>query len=96
MLTVSRFVYQVVGGTCLPNALILYCIVDQSVVSPLVAYKDRLFPMCESALLESNEYNGLRLAGLKGLELMALSKDYLTQDEVSSGIDSGIIRFYSV
>lgn len=57
--------------------------VDSQVDSPLIDYKDRLFAMFESALNSSNEYNGLRMSGLKGLELMVLSRGLLTQNEVS-------------
>lgn len=55
---------------------------DQTEETPLLEYKDRLFAMFESALMSSNEYNGLRLSGLKGLELMVLSRNYLSANEV--------------
>ncbi|KAI8148945.1 Dos2-interacting transcription regulator of RNA-Pol-II-domain-containing protein [Fennellomyces sp. T-0311] len=61
---------------------------DQTEVSPLITYKDRFFGMFESALMASNEYNGLRLSGLKGLELMVLSKHYLSQDERGIAVQS--------
>ncbi|KAI7849449.1 Dos2-interacting transcription regulator of RNA-Pol-II-domain-containing protein [Circinella umbellata] len=54
---------------------------DQGEVSPLIEYKDRFFGIFESAITSSNEYNGLRLSGLKGLELMVLTKNYLSQNE---------------
>lgn len=57
-------------------------IVDQTEETPLLEYKDRFFAMFESALMSSNEYNGLRLSGLKGLELMVLSRNYLSANEV--------------
>lgn len=60
-------------------------IVDQTEETPLLEYKDRFFAMFESALMSSNEYNGLRLSGLKGLELMVLSRNYLSANEVCNG-----------
>lgn len=57
-------------------------IVDQTEETPLLEYKDRFFAMFESALMSSNEYNGLRLSGLKGLELMVMSRNYLSANEV--------------
>lgn len=56
--------------------------VEPSTPSPLLAYKDRLLPLFESSVMASNEYNGLRLSALKGLELMALSKNFLDDNEV--------------
>ncbi|OAD79724.1 hypothetical protein PHYBLDRAFT_179221 [Phycomyces blakesleeanus NRRL 1555(-)] len=61
---------------------------EQDFISPLVDYKDRFFAMFESALLASNEYNGLRLAGLNGLRLMVLVKNYLSPNEVGIAIQS--------
>lgn len=59
---------------------------DQNEASPLIEYKDRFFGIFESAITSSNEYNGLRLSGLKGLELMVLTKNYLSQNEVKANI----------
>ncbi|KAI9315826.1 RNAPII transcription regulator C-terminal-domain-containing protein [Dichotomocladium elegans] len=61
---------------------------DQTEPTPLMAYKDRFFAMFESALMGSNEYNGLRLSGVKGLELMVLSKNFLSANELALAVQS--------
>ncbi|KAI7878974.1 hypothetical protein K492DRAFT_132041 [Lichtheimia hyalospora FSU 10163] len=61
---------------------------DQTEETPLLEYKDRFFAMFESALMASNEYNGLRLSGLKGLELMVLSRNYLSANELGIAVQS--------
>ncbi|KAI9275582.1 RNAPII transcription regulator C-terminal-domain-containing protein [Phascolomyces articulosus] len=61
---------------------------DQTEVSPLIEYKDRFFGIFESAITSSNEYNGLRLSGLKGLELMVLTKNFLSQNERGIGVQA--------
>lgn len=58
-------------------------IANHDIIPPMLAYKDRLFGIFESSLLASNEYDGLRLNGLKGLKLMILTSNYLTSNEVS-------------
>ncbi|KAI8387304.1 Dos2-interacting transcription regulator of RNA-Pol-II-domain-containing protein [Blakeslea trispora] len=57
-------------------------------VSPLMDYKDRLFGIFESCLIASNEYNLLRLSGLRGLRLMILSNGFLESNEVGLAIQS--------
>jgi DNA repair/transcription protein MET18/MMS19 len=47
-----------------------------------LGYKDRLWELFEAATTASNEYNGLRLAGIKGLHVMTLMKNYLADNEV--------------
>ncbi|KAI9028306.1 Dos2-interacting transcription regulator of RNA-Pol-II-domain-containing protein [Phycomyces nitens] len=61
---------------------------EQDFISPLIDYKDRFFAMFESALTASNEYNGLRLAGLNGLRLMVLIKNFLSPNEIGIAIQS--------
>ncbi|KAI8092187.1 Dos2-interacting transcription regulator of RNA-Pol-II-domain-containing protein [Gilbertella persicaria] len=56
--------------------------------SPLLEYKDRFFGIFESCLIASNEYNLLRLSGLRGLQLMILSEGYLEVNEVGLAIQS--------
>ncbi|KAI9302458.1 Dos2-interacting transcription regulator of RNA-Pol-II-domain-containing protein [Cunninghamella echinulata] len=62
--------------------------VNHDITPPMLAYKDRLFGIFESSLLASNEYDGLRLSGLKGLKLMILTLNYLTSNEVGIAIQS--------
>ncbi|KAI8372565.1 Dos2-interacting transcription regulator of RNA-Pol-II-domain-containing protein [Choanephora cucurbitarum] len=56
--------------------------------SPLVDYKDRLFGIFEACLIASNEYNLLRLSGLRGLRLMILSTGFLESNEVGLAVQS--------
>jgi DNA repair/transcription protein MET18/MMS19 len=55
---------------------------DNDFQTPLLAYKDRLWEIFETSTTASNEYNGLRLAGIKGLKLMAIIRHYLSENEV--------------
>lgn len=58
------------------------CLEDSDFQTPLVPYKDRLWEMFETSTTASNEYNGLRLAGIKGLKIMAIMKHFLSENEV--------------
>ncbi|RUS23467.1 hypothetical protein BC937DRAFT_86152 [Endogone sp. FLAS-F59071] len=61
---------------------------DQDFVTPLLTYKDRFFEAFGGALMASNEYNALRLTGLKGLRLMTLLRQYLSINEVGIAVQS--------
>lgn len=63
-------------------ALSRFFVVDDDFVTPLLAYKDRLFEIFGGALMISNEYSAVRLAGLRGLHLMTLIKSFLSANEV--------------
>ncbi|KAI8388489.1 RNAPII transcription regulator C-terminal-domain-containing protein [Radiomyces spectabilis] len=62
--------------------------VDEDMVSPLLPFKDRLFYVFENALMASNEYNGVRLAGIRGFKLMTLTQSYLSSNEVGIVVQS--------
>ncbi|GAB5591220.1 hypothetical protein Unana1_06120 [Umbelopsis nana] len=59
---------------------------DSDFQTPLLGYKDRLWEIFESATTASNEYNGLRLAGIKGLHIMCLMKQYLSDNEIGLAV----------
>ncbi|CAO3697107.1 unnamed protein product [Umbelopsis ramanniana] len=59
---------------------------DADFQTPLLGYKDRLWELFEAATTASNEYNGLRLAGIKGLHVMTLMKNYLADNEVGLAV----------
>ncbi|KAG2184461.1 hypothetical protein INT43_000370 [Umbelopsis isabellina] len=59
---------------------------DSDFQTPLLPYKDRLWEMFETSTTASNEYNGLRLAGIKGLKIMAIMKHYLSENEIGLAV----------
>ncbi|KAF9913342.1 hypothetical protein EC991_000104 [Linnemannia zychae] len=59
---------------------------DTDFVTPLLTFKDRFFELFTNALLSSNEYNALRLAGVKGLHGMILLREFLSETEISYAI----------
>ncbi|KAG0210627.1 hypothetical protein BGX28_009152 [Mortierella sp. GBA30] len=59
---------------------------DTDFVTPLLTFKDRFFELFTNALLSSNEYNALRLAGVKGLHGMILLREFLSQTEISYAV----------
>ncbi|KAI9282888.1 Dos2-interacting transcription regulator of RNA-Pol-II-domain-containing protein [Umbelopsis sp. AD052] len=59
---------------------------DADFQTPLLGYKDRLWELFESATMASNEYNGLRLAGIQGLHIMTLMKNFLADNEIGLAV----------
>ncbi|GJJ69980.1 DNA repair/transcription protein MET18/MMS19 [Entomortierella parvispora] len=59
---------------------------DSDFVTPLLTFKDRFFELFTNALLSSNEYNALRLAGVKGLHGMILLREFLSETEISYAV----------
>ncbi|CAG8773114.1 19273_t:CDS:10, partial [Racocetra persica] len=55
---------------------------DQNFVMPLAPYKDDMLDVFSSALLGINEYNELRLCGLRGLHDMILLNNFLSDNEI--------------
>lgn len=49
---------------------------------PLTPYKDDMLEVFSSALLGVNEYNELRLCGLRGLHDMILLNKFLSENEI--------------
>ncbi|CAG8718188.1 16808_t:CDS:2, partial [Cetraspora pellucida] len=58
------------------------CLYDQNFVMPLTPYKDEMLEVFSSALLGINEYNELRLCGLRGLHDMILLNKFLSDSEI--------------
>ncbi|CAG8591106.1 1548_t:CDS:10, partial [Cetraspora pellucida] len=54
----------------------------QNFVMPLTPYKDEMLEVFSSALLGINEYNELRLCGLRGLHDMILLDKFLSDSEI--------------
>ncbi|KAG0233463.1 hypothetical protein BGW42_007420 [Actinomortierella wolfii] len=59
---------------------------DNDFVTPLLTFKDRFFEIFTNAVLSSNEYNALRLAGIKGLHAMILLREFLSETEISYAV----------
>ncbi|KAF9936405.1 hypothetical protein BGZ67_002401 [Mortierella alpina] len=59
---------------------------DTDFVTPLLTFKDRFFELFTNALMSSNEYNALRLAGVKGLHGMILLREFLSETEISYAV----------
>ncbi|KAG0363397.1 hypothetical protein BG005_000651 [Podila minutissima] len=59
---------------------------DTDFVTPLLTFKDRFFEIFTNALMSSNEYNALRLAGVKGLHGMILLREFLSETEISYAV----------
>ncbi|KAG0348406.1 hypothetical protein BG004_005247 [Podila humilis] len=59
---------------------------DTDFITPLLAFKDRFFEIFTNALMSSNEYNALRLAGVKGLHGMILLREFLSETEISYAV----------
>jgi DNA repair/transcription protein MET18/MMS19 len=59
---------------------------DSDFVTPLLTFKDRFFELFTNALLSSNEYNALRLAGVRGLHGMILLREFLSETEISYAV----------
>ncbi|KAF9973632.1 hypothetical protein BGZ73_003128 [Actinomortierella ambigua] len=59
---------------------------DNDFITPLLTFKDRFFEIFTNAVLSSNEYNALRLAGIKGLHAMILLREFLSETEISYAV----------
>ncbi|KAF8933133.1 Dos2-interacting transcription regulator of RNA-Pol-II-domain-containing protein [Dissophora ornata] len=59
---------------------------DTDFVTPLLAFKDRFFQLFTNAIMSSNEYSALRLAGVKGLHGMILLREFLSETEISYAV----------
>ncbi|KAI1316679.1 hypothetical protein EDD11_009635 [Mortierella claussenii] len=59
---------------------------DTDFVTPLLTFKDRFFELFTNAIVSSNEYNALRLAGVKGLHAMILLREFLSETEISYAV----------
>ncbi|KAI7830250.1 Dos2-interacting transcription regulator of RNA-Pol-II-domain-containing protein, partial [Gamsiella multidivaricata] len=59
---------------------------DTDFVTPLLTFKDRFFELFTNAIMSSNEYNALRLAGVKGLHGMILLREFLSETEISYAV----------
>ncbi|KAF9953728.1 hypothetical protein BGZ65_004497, partial [Modicella reniformis] len=59
---------------------------DTDFVTPLLTFKDRFFELFTNAIMSSNEYGALRLAGVKGLHGMILLREFLSETEISYAI----------
>ncbi|KAF9389130.1 hypothetical protein CPC16_006044 [Podila verticillata] len=59
---------------------------DTDFITPLLTFKDRFFEIFTNALMSSNEYNALRLAGVKGLHGMILLREFLSETEISYAV----------
>ncbi|KAF9903591.1 hypothetical protein BX616_001587, partial [Lobosporangium transversale] len=59
---------------------------DTDFVTPLLTFKDRFFELFTGAIMSSNEYNALRLAGVKGLHGMILLREFLSETEISYAV----------
>jgi DNA repair/transcription protein MET18/MMS19 len=59
---------------------------DTDFVTPLLTFKDRFFELFTNAIMSSNEYSALRLAGVKGLQGMILLRGFLSESEISYAI----------
>ncbi|KAG0242236.1 RNAPII transcription regulator C-terminal-domain-containing protein [Mortierella sp. GBAus27b] len=59
---------------------------DTDFVTPLLTFKDRFFELFTNAIMSSNEYSALRLAGVKGLHGMILLRGFLSETEVSYAV----------
>ncbi|KAF9116754.1 hypothetical protein BGX27_011068 [Mortierella sp. AM989] len=59
---------------------------DTDFVSPPLTFKDRFFELFTNAIMASNEYNALRLAGVKGLHGMILLREFLSETEISYAV----------
>ncbi|KAG0005423.1 hypothetical protein BGZ79_004840 [Entomortierella chlamydospora] len=59
---------------------------DADFVTPPLTFKDRFFELFTNAIMSSNEYNALRLAGVKGLHGMILLREFLSETEISYSV----------
>ncbi|KAG0328198.1 hypothetical protein BGZ99_005864 [Dissophora globulifera] len=59
---------------------------DTDFITPLLTFKDRFFEIFTNAIMSSNEYSALRLAGVKGLHGMILLREFLSQTEISYAV----------
>ncbi|KAF8982331.1 hypothetical protein BGZ46_001445 [Entomortierella lignicola] len=59
---------------------------DTDFATPLITFKDRFFELFTNAIMSSNEYNALRLAGIKGLNGMILLREFLSETEISYAV----------
>ncbi|KAF9359838.1 hypothetical protein BGX26_011306 [Mortierella sp. AD094] len=59
---------------------------DADFVTPPLTFKDRFFELFTNAIMSSNEYNALRLAGVKGLHGMILLREFLSETEISYAV----------
>ncbi|KAF9435406.1 hypothetical protein BGZ76_006356, partial [Entomortierella beljakovae] len=59
---------------------------DTDFVTPLLTFKDRFFELFTNAIMSSNEYSALRLAGVKGLHEMILLREFLSETEISYAV----------
>jgi len=57
-------------------------LIDVDFVTPLLSYKDVYFEIFISALYNQNEYNELRLCGLRGLHDMIFLRQFLNDNEI--------------
>jgi DNA repair/transcription protein MET18/MMS19 len=59
-----------------------FYLIDADFVTPLLSYKDDYMEIFSSALLNQNEYNELRLCGLRGLHDMIMLHQFFNDNEI--------------